>query len=822
MAQFHNNALIGSSGATADYEIEKSVRLNKADSATFQRSVGDSDERDKWSCSFWFRTADIGIQSDSQEMNILKVQAANDNDGYMNLGFVNRRLQIGNWSNCLRRIGRLWRDPTGWGHALVVFDSHNATEADRCIFYINGVRETNYAYSTSITQYLNGVFMTNGHTVYIGGGHTGSQYYNGYLAEMHFLDNIVASPTDFGKFHADHGEWVPIEYTGSHGSQGFYLDFKNNSTADNLGLDASANSNNWTANNISVAAGENNNDSFTDTPTNTRCLVYTPDLSNEITITNGSIEMSTSGVGNFDPPTHMVESGKWYWEEKCQDSANAIGVSICSHQDTKYTEGPWSDDNNTGSYYYWLGGSFQHDDTENTAPDSATTNDIIQVALDLDNNKLFFGKNNTWQSNGTGAGNPVTGANPVYTLTDRLWYGPCWSDGSSSSNAVYDIRQGGNVDFTYDPPTGYNAGINTSNMPVPAIKNPKKYFDIVTWTGNGDQTRSFTDLEFQPDLVTIRPGNDGGDQPWFFWDSTRGTGATKSLQYPGNEEQGGVAGGWGAMAANGFLTSFDSNGFSVEDGTATNGGYVNYNNRTYNAWCWKKSAASGFDIQTWTGNETVRTISHDLGAKPHFILFRKYSGGTSRYWWVYWHTKGATHRWQLDDHDTAFVDAADFMNDTEPTSSVFTLGAGEDANKDGDEFIAYLFTSVPGFSQFGTYIGNGSSYKGPFVHCGFKPAWVYIQNTDSGRHGHIYTRTGSTRSALETTGNPKNFNELVSGSYASRKDGTADDAGHQLDFQAQGFFVQTNGNLQNDINGSGHTIMYAAFAEVPGKYARGN
>ena len=236
-----------------------------------------------------------------------------------------------------------------------------------------------------------------------------------------------------------------------------------------------------------------------------------------------------------------------------------------------------------------------------------------------------------------------------------------------------------------------------------AIDDPSAYFKVQLWTGDGvDATEGGgghaivfddTDTNMQPDLVwTAERSSTSGNQ---VIDAVRGV--TKHLESSG-------ASGAESDQTEG-LTAFGSDGFTVGEN-----GAVNQDTQTYVAWCWKESATSGFDIVSYTGDGSARTISHSLSAKPDMMILknRSSSGGSAQAWSVYHGSNTsapATDRMIFNTNEATYDTERDF-DDTEPTSSVFTVGDSNRTNMDTETYIAYLFTSIKGFSKFGGYEGN--------------------------------------------------------------------------------------------------------------------
>ena len=245
------------------------------------------------------------------------------------------------------------------------------------------------------------------------------------------------------------------------------------------------------------------------------------------------------------------------------------------------------------------------------------------------------------------------------------------------------------------------------------------------------------------------------------------------------------------------LTAFNSDGFSV--GTRLG---VNDADETFVAWQWLESATAGFDMVTYTGNETNRTISHSLGVVPELIIVKLISGADS--WTVYHadnYTTPATDALTLDS-TAATAEASTFWNDTAPTSSVFSVGTGGRTNTDGGTLIAYLWASVEGFSKIGYYRGDGSA-DGPFAWCGFRPAMIFLKRINAVEGWAIH----------DTQRSP--YNVVVARLEPNATDAEATNL-TALDFLSNGFKIRGTDTLWND---DGSRYCFAAWADTPFKTA---
>ncbi len=320
------------------------------------------------------------------------------------------------------------------------------------------------------------------------------------------------------------------------------------------------------------------------------------------------------------------------------------------------------------------------------------------------------------------------------------------------------------------------------------IDDPSAYFKVQIYTGNGSDNHAITfddtDTDMQPDMVWIK-NRDATDTHLIF-DSVRG--ATKYVtpsEHPNPTE----------VTDTDTLDSFTSDGFQVDDDVK-----VNTNTEKYVAWCWKESATAGLDIVEWSGNSTNRTISHSLSAVPHF-MFVIAKGDDNRT--ITYHknnTSAPETDYLMMAYANATSDSADYWNDTAPTSSVFTVGTANEVNDTGNTYVGYFFTSIQGYSSFGSYTGNGND-DGPFCYCGFRPKYIMLKNTGISKSWYIVD-------------NKRNlYNGFTSLFLVADKEDIEYAGAHlDIDFLSNGFKLRNDDNAEN---ASGNNYIYMAFAEAP-------
>ena len=798
MGLFGNHARVGASAAGA-YEIEKALKINDSDSAYLTRTPSSGGDRRTWTFSCWVKRGDV---SGSAATHIFSRGTTAGGDWFFLYFNADGHLQpyfyesYGPQNLASESSGKM-RDPAAWYHIVLRIDTTQSTQSNRMRLYINGVEDTWNNYNGLQEDYQYEVNETSEHRL----GRAGhGDNFDGYLAEVHFLDGQSLDASHFGEFDSITGQWLPKKYIGgNYGTNGFYLDFSDNSgtTATTLGKDSSGQGNNWTPHNFSVAAGVGD-DSVEDTPTNNYCT-FNPlnkNVDSPVTYQEGNLQY-TCASGNKhmrSSATMYMHSGKWYVEftgisgyETTNGTIRHGIITVDAGRKHADSDALWYEDtNNATSVNYGSNGK-----TYLVAAEQATggttfqNDDVVAIALDLDNDKFFVSVNGTWFSNGTGTQDPANGTNPLYSggvLTSRK------GDGFEFACSGYDskvIRANfGAQGFTYTPPVGFKA-LCTANLPEPTIKDPGKYFNTGTYTGTGSSL-AITGLGFQPDKVVVKVRN-VADKSFQTYDAVRG--ANKTMH-------------WNELAAESTSTdrvmSFDSDGFTL--GTNVT---VNQDTKPFVYWAWKESATAGFDMVGYSGDGSDgRSVSHSLGVIPEMMMTKRRTNSDP---WVVYHKSMDADEYvklnSLDDDENT----SSYYSGTRPTSSVFTLGDNNGTNGSGQDYITYLWSSVKGFSKVGQYSGNNNN-DGFFLYLGFRPAFFLVKNTNDNEHWGLYD---------DARGANDNNPYIVPSGYNNLVELTDRD----LDINSNGIKFRYNHNMVN-FEESGAGYIYLAMARSPLKYAR--
>jgi hypothetical protein len=801
------------SNSATGYFLNKSLRFRKSASAYLNRTPASSSSLTTWTWSGWVKR---GALSNGGNQQLFGILGGGGSQQHLVLWDGGDQLDFYQYNGGY--VGRLYttqvfRDPSAWYHFVFVWDTTNATAGDRIRMYVNGSRVTAFASTTTVSQNTNGYINSSSYLHSIGqAGTTGNQFFDGYMAEVNFIDGQALTPSSFGETSTTTGVWIPKKYGGTYGTNGFYLPFTNTTSTSTLGNDFSGNSNTWTVNGISLTAGTTY-DSMTDVPTLTSATtanyaVMNPlSQSSYITLSGGNL--NTAGNTTTDTgvagSTFGLITGKWYVEYTVNSTnSNRPGIGIIANPTGSFRNGDL-DFSNAGSFEYYPNGALDVAGSRLGTFSSFTTNDIIGIAIDCDNGAAYVSKNNTWQNSGVPtSGASKTGAVVTWTPTSTYTQFVAVAQYNTSSTST----NFGQRAFSYTPPTNFNS-INTFNLPTPTIgatasTTANEYFDATTYTGTGSSLSITNSGAMQPDLVWIKIRNQSFDHTLV--DAVRGTSKDLESNTTGSEQ------------TRSTVTAFNSNGFTV--GTDSQ---VNSNGNTFVAWQWRASNATavtntsgtitstvsanttaGFSIVTYTGNSTnPSTVGHGLGVAPQFIIIKSRSNA---YNWVVGSKAidGFSSGKQLYlNSNSAVAGGENFFSNTQPTSTVFTVKDNFEVNFSGYTYVAYCFAQVAGYSAFGSYTGNGSS-DGPFTYLGFRPKYVLIKRTDSAG-GWMISDTSRypynvVNGALEAQSSSAEFNN---------------DSFYQYDIVSNGIKIR---GTSSAINSSGGTYIYACFAENPFKY----
>ena len=798
--------------STGGYSIDNSLRFNDDDNSQLERTFTSAGDRQKWTWSAWIKRGNISTN--------MCLFSAKSNTGMIWLAGVNGTMRVEQYNgaggyNFRRNFEGYHRDASAWYHLIIVYDSAQASEVDRLKFYRNGEAVgVNYTYE-SMSQNFQSEF-NNTETHWLGAINHGFDY-DGLLAEVNFVDGQALTPSDFGET-GDYGEWKAKKYTGTYGTNGFYLDFKNSGS---LGNDASSNSNNWTPNNLAAT------DQMLDSPTNNFCtLNVVNQVGSSLIISEGNTNFfpsASTGTRAIESSMSAPSSGKYYFEictvSKTQGNWNYGGFGL------KYTDSSLSSSysyGGAGTNYVFanLYHNSNYGDIGTRANFWTNTNQpatltVFQVAVDSDNDKIYLGKNNTWYGSADPANNTGTawlnggfgsGGMSFYfsgTLNQEMMVN-FGQDSSFAGNKTAQGNQDSNSigDFYYTPPTGFLA-LCTSNLPDPAVI-PSEHFNTVLYSGTGSSA-SITGVGFQPDFVWIKRTN--GVEDHRLTDVVRGVNLTLrsntyNTEYTGND-----------------VTAFNSDGF-------TNGGDSDDSGETYVAWNWKLNGTgvtnndgsitssvsanveSGVSLLTYTGTGSGGTVGHGLDSKPEIVIIKN-----TEFYGASWTANvGNIAPFSASADMTAMLSATNYIIgynvggtywvNVLPDDTKFTISNQGATSRTGEKIFAICIHSVDGFSKLGSYTGNGST-DGTFVYTGFRPKYVMIKNATSVGHWQIHDTTRDT------------YNVMGYQLHANASDADGASSAYYIDSLSNGFKLRMTHAGQN---ASGSKYLFIAFAEHPFKY----
>ena len=780
-----NPLLASSSGG---YTIARSLRFRFSASAYLSRTPVAASNQQKWTWSAWIKRGlfsggsnchlfDAGYISTGVSASWFYIVLTSDK---VNVVYYDGASNVVNLATTA-----VLRDPSAWYHLVVSLDTTQATASNRLSVYINGVQVTSF--STATYPALNATYPVNSTYQHRIGARSSDgfgdyQYFDGYLAEVNFIDGQQLTSSSFGVID-NNGIWQPKAYTGTYGTNGFYLKFSDNSaaTAAAIGKDSSGNGNNWTPNNISVTAGVTY-DSMLDTPTvnyatwnpiNHDAGTGTPVVARSLTDGNLGLAYDATNWSGYRS-TFGMRSGKWYMEVNCSAGGGSFNTALQLIDASQAT------------------GTAAIVGIQPTAGSN-----ILAIALDVDNLTYSTYRNNTLISSGT-----------IVPSSDY----PEYMFRISNGNGVNTFANFGQRPFTYTPPAGYNA-VSSSNLSTPTVLSGAQYMAASTYTGTGT-TQSVVNSgnnpaarSFQPDLVWSKSRSNAINHTLF--DSVRGV-YNGLISNATNAEINDTA----------SLTAFNSNGFALGASNLTL--LPNYPSYTYIAWQWQAgqgtttvntsgtitsnvsvNQSAGFSIATFTspstGGSSPSSFGHGLGVTPALVIVKSRTNIMD--WYVYHQSLGNTKVSYLNGTAAAATSSTSW-NNTSPTSSIVTLGT---QFFDIGTVVAYCWSEVAGYSKFGSYTGNGAA-DGPFVYCGFRPRFILIKNINDGTRNWWIMDTSRDTYNLA-------INELRADSSAVE----LTTAYSHMDILSNGFKIRA---ASAETNGSGNIMIFAAFAENPFKISR--
>ena len=497
-----STAAITEDSALGGTDIQRSLRIRRNNSSYLARTPSSASNRRTWTWSAWLKTGKMGV-----DRGLFSASTDASNRNGFTLQDSERFLfdyEIGG-SRYLIRTTPYYRDPTSWYHVVLAIDTTQATESNRVKIYVNGSEQT-------VTEVTNGypdqnveMFINNNIQHHIGRQTwDSSAQFDGYLTDINFVDGQSLDASYFGYTDSQTGQWRSKKFEGTYGTNGFYLKFADNSAASStaIGKDSSGNGNNWTPNNISVAS-DHTNDSMLDTPSNNFANLnninyFMIDLGTTVNqLEEGGLFLDNPN--NADRAVHatqLMQKGKKYYVEGVYyeagsgSQANWAITSLTKNDgypmkpNSSRDEGAWGID--------WRGGAgtpaiFYKDGGQTNSGSRPSNGQVIGMAIDLVNGKIWFHKAGTYA---WGGGNPVNGTTPDISgvPTDEDFYFTISIDSGGPNYTDFRVNFG-QQPFQYKP-SGFDGLLNSETITVtpPVIMRPKRHFDTVLWTGNSSSS----------------------------------------------------------------------------------------------------------------------------------------------------------------------------------------------------------------------------------------------------------------------------------------------------------------------------------------------
>ena len=813
MARTFAPHIVTPDSALGGKKIEKSLTFDENNQTTLicnLGSSGDATNRKKTTLSFW-----IKLLRPEQGRGVITAAASGTGASATGTRFhLNSdgtwkfATQVSNSTVWAIDSDRIYTDTNAWYHVVMQLDTTQSTASNRVKIYVNGNQDTTFSGSYPSQNYDDYWSFGNWRIGDYGGDYG---YYYGsrfMIADIYLLDGQSLDPTYFAFTETQTGIWTPKDYTGAFGDHGFHLEFKDDSaaTATTMGKDTSGNANNFTPSNFS-ASGDGKSIK-TDTPTNNKPIIngllnWTYDANGD-TLREGNLKL-TGSQGWKNISTFRIDgTEKLYYEFVNTTAAGwqCLGILVITKGDLRNLSSALTDSRVYGfasTQATYFGGSY----TSTSDVPSWTNDDVMSIKYEKGILRLY--KNGSLAT-ATASGIDQTKEIYAYIANDNastpVGYVRFDKDSwTQSANA--------GVDYTWQLSEGRSKGVN------PTVLRPQRHFETVLFTGNGSTGQSITSLEFQPDLIWLK--NRSATNNHAMVNSV--VGRAKGLYPDSNSAEFNSSTGRD-------VASFDISGFTV--GEPEQASSTNNNGSNIVAWCWKAGGSStvtnndgnntsqvsvnaeaGFSILTYTGNGTNNsniTMGHGLGKKPGWVIIKNRDSTADFVTWITGIGGSADDNQKnlgLNVTSQAGQNSDQFRyTDSSVIAVRSTDSTNGKVNKNGDNYVAFCWVEIPGYSKFGIYTGNGST-DGPMVDLGFRPAYILLKRADGGAPWRIFDNKRP------------DISEYNNNTYRLHADDTTVEATSipYMDFLSNGFKIKDNGSY---INGSGNDYVYATFAAQPG------
>ena len=732
---------------------------------------------------------------------------------------------------------RLYRDLGSWYHLCWAVDAENTIHK---IWINNNLVSTNTGrYPPNFTYGLN----NSGDEMVIGDGSWdsyGSPNFNGYMAEINYLDGQYLEPDSFAE--TKNGVWIPLKDPSlTYGTNGFRLQFLATGTSadsSGIGADTSGQGNHFAL--TSLAAG----DVVLDNPENNFATLNLLDKSGG-TFTEGNLRYDTSSW-DMATGTVLLPSGKWYYEVRVDAynaSANAFSVGIIQTNKIRgsgnsyyWSHSSWSTSSQGYLYGVNVNGTTEYKISAGSATSLSSHPDIVQgsvigIFIDLESDTTSIKYN-------IDGGTPFelfTSMQDVdYTIGVSDYLAQLTFNFGQDSTFVGQETAGGNTDgngkgdFHTALPSGHTdyLAICSANLPDPTIgpqtsTQADDHFNTFLYTGTNATNRNIATNTFTPDWVWLKSRSQADNH--VVVDVLRKNGSNFPNMHPNTTD----------AEANDTHPKIITNGIQVSEGLYDN------NNVNFVAWTWKAggdpddvtgnfikdggavtptqgtidttkmsvNTTSGFSIVTYTANNNTKgTVTHGLNSAPNLVIIKNRDTSPNGQWVIGQDQNGFTGQLYFNNGGPFGSNSGSFDN-TAPTNAVVTVNTDNTVNEGTDGFVMYSFHNVEGFSKIGSYIGNDST-DGTFVHTGFRVAFLMLVRTsDSGSFQLLDNK--------RNTFNPTDIYLYVPGS-GTENDGSTLSPAINVDFLSNGFKLRTTESVYNS---NGGTFLYMAFATQPFKFS---
>ena len=807
---FSNEIRAGSSGQSTGFYngvVSTSAMFNDGDSDHLTFTPSSAGNQKICTISAWVKRSSFGSGSAKEDV-VFHAGTASGHRGHLRFyeDHINWNYYNGSsWILYLITTG-YYRDTAQWYHLCANVD----TVAGTAKLWVNGVEPTlsnnTIPSSSQDLSFADDVEHQIGERAYGTAG-----YFDGYIADVYFIDGSDLEYSAFAEFK--NGVLIPKLYSGSFGTNGFHLEFKNTGTgtasSSTVGADTSGNDHHFTSSGHPTGAQP-------DCPEKnmpTWNFLVNRRNGNTATFSEGNTKVAGHSSQVAHTSSTIASKKKHYAEFYINNSSYA--VTSCGVVRTMWDNGMGdSYASNYGGAYYSTNGTRAY----NATSDSQTAPSSNRVGIEVDfaaNEVQFF----ICESDGTktAAGDKLTSSDGINFAGEGVFTATTHDVTSSTIQAYFNES-----DWYCTPASGYvelssTNSIDDDDIPLGAHQDeqPDDNFEVFLYTGDSNSERTITGMNFQPDIIWNKTRNQSF-QPRLY-DSTRGN------------DKGLFSSSASAESTHDVFNGFTSDGFNTTtDGSA--GDLLNYNTGTYVTWSWKANAGTtttndasatsigtidsthqanttaGFSIVTYTGTGSAGTYAHGLGQTPAFIItWRRDTGNRP----TIFHEADNDAYYYLNETFAAQTGNADdrWGNDSSvvvPTSTLVSIGSHTDVNSSTEGYVSYIWSEVEGYSKFDSYEGTGSASNSPFIYTGFKPALVMCKSV--GVENWIVV--DEQRPGYNPTGNYLYWN-------LSNTEGGTGATDEYINLLSNGFKLRTTGA---SANSSGVIYLYAAWASHPFKY----